>query len=140
MKFRPSSATAKRLGEILADKVPYLDDAVVTYVPTTPARVRERGFDQAMVMAKSVGANRHIPYVSTLKRRTEFHQVGSTRKARLEHMKDAFTVRNQKYIQGKTVLLVDDVLTTGATMESAARSLKMAGVDRVIALVFARAE
>ncbi len=140
MKFRPSSATAKRLGEILAGRVPYLEDAVVTFIPTTSARVRERGFDQAMVMAKSVGATGHISHISTLRRRTKSHQIGSGRKDRLDHMKDAFTVRNKKYIQGKTILLVDDVLTTGATMESAACVLKKAGAGRVVALVFARAE
>lgn len=142
MKYRPSTSTARVVGQISADRLPYIpvDETVVAHIPTTGSRIRERGFDQARIMAKAVANQKKIPYIPLLRRITKSHQVGSGRKERLAHMKDAFLAKNTRYIQNKTVILVDDVLTTGSTMESAAKSLKKAGAKRVVGLVFARAE
>lgn len=142
LKYRPSRSVATNAATLMAWSLPHLDviNTVVVYVPTTPGRVRERAFDQAEALASEIARKKGLSQANCLKRVTNFHQVGSTRKDRFAHMKNAFICVNPNKIVGKTVLLVDDVITTGATLESAARVLKKAGASRVIATVFARAE
>lgn len=142
MKYHPSASSAAEMAELMAKRLPFLerDVTVVVPVPTTASRRRERGFDQAAVMAKGISKITGCRNATLLRRITKSHQVGSGRKARLEHMKDGFRIRNPHLLQDKTVVLVDDVLTTGATLESAARTVNQAGAKKVVAVVFARAE
>ncbi len=142
MKYHPSPSSADRVGEILASKLPYIEssESVVTHIPTTPSRVRERGFDQSHEMAKCLANTRKLHFSTTLRRLTKSHQVGATKTERYKHMVKAFSVKNRQLFKDKTVVLVDDVMTTGATVESAARELKKAGASKVIVAVFARAE
>jgi len=122
--------------------LPYLDRnlTVLVHIPTAPSRVRQRAFDQALEMTRVIRDHSGLTVAQVLRRLNNHHQVGSTRKERIEHMKDALICDKPQLVTGKTVLLVDDVYTTGATMESAARVLKRAGAKRVIGTVFARAE
>ena len=139
-KYRPSSSAAAQLGKILASKLPYLtSDTVVVHIPTTPSRILERGFDQSAVIAQSVAKAKKLMHVSALHRLTKSHQVGSDRDSRILHMKNAFEVKNQSAVHGKTVVLVDDVVTTGATLESAAAVVYAAGASRIIGAIFSRA-
>ena len=140
VKYRPSKSGARRLGVLLARQLPYLDptQTVVTYAPTTPGRVRERGFDQSKVAAWACAKKAAIPPASLLVRESPFHQVGSSGAARLKHMKNGFSITTGAKFAGKDVIIVDDVMTTGATLESAAKVLKKAGAKRVFGLVFAR--
>jgi ComF family protein len=140
-KYRPSISTSRQMGSLLAAKLPYLDPSatVVTFVPTTGGRMRERGFDQAAECAKNIAMAKGLHFASLLLRTTKHHQVGSSRDDRIEHMKEAFKIKNPAKYKGFTVVLVDDVFTTGATIESAARELKKAGVGTVVGAVFARA-
>jgi ComF family protein len=142
IKYGSSRPTSTFVGRLLANKLPYLpgEDVIVTHIPTTPARIRERSFDQSQRIAKAMSASVHLTYARLLYRKTKSHQVGFTRAQRQEHMKQAFGVLHASLIKGKTVLLVDDVLTTGSTLESAAKELKNAGAKRVIGAVFARTE
>ena len=141
-KYGTSPSTCRRMGLIVRTRLPYFegDYTIVTHIPTTPSRVRERGFDQSLELAKSLCVPGNLLHVPLLIRKTRSHQVGSTRKERIEHMQDGFEAINPDFFKGKTVLLVDDVLTTGATMESASRVLKKAGAKRVLGAVFARVE
>jgi predicted amidophosphoribosyltransferase len=109
-------------------------------VPTTPGRVRERGFDQSKTAAKSLARAKKLHFSPTLRRLTKSHQVGAGKKERREHMAGAFVVKNPHLLRDKTVVLVDDVITTGSTVESAAKELKKAGAKKILAVVFARAE
>jgi ComF family protein len=142
MKYHPSASSASEMGELMAKRLPFLERSktVIVPVPTTASRRRERGFDQAAVMAKGVSKITGCRSATVLRRITNSHQVGSGRKARLEHMKDGFRVKSSHLLYGKTVVLVDDVLTTGATLESAAQTVLQAGAKKVVAVVFAIAE
>ncbi len=140
VKYSPSRSGARRLGTIMSLQVPYLDKTttVITNAPTTSSRVRERGFDQSRVMAQSCAAVLGLNYNGLLVRESPYHQVGSSAADRQKHMKHGFSARPGLSLRGKDVLVVDDVMTTGATLESAARALKKAGAKRVFGIVFAR--
>lgn len=138
IKYGPSRSGAVRAGSLLAHRLPYfaLSSVDVIPLPTTHARVRERGFDQAVYMARGVSRILGTSPLVVLQRSGTVHQVGSSQKERLEHMRSAFSLRTSK--MKETALLVDDVLTTGATAESAARLLKRAGYKRVVLAVICR--
>lgn len=111
---------------------------VVTPLPTATSRVRQRGYDQAALIAHDFARTAALPYRETLRRVGQQRQTGSDRKHRVKQMSNAFIVRS--HIEGIThALLIDDVMTTGASLEAAAHTLKKGGVERVSALVFARA-
>ena len=106
--------------------------------PLAPSRLRERGFNQAVVMAKILGARlgiRHSPDAFSKVRETS-PQPGLGRKARLANLRDAF--RCDLHLAGEHVAIVDDVLTTGATADTLARALKAAGASRVSVWAVAR--
>ena len=106
--------------------------------PLAPARLRERGFNQAVVLAKAVGRRlgvRHSPD-ALVKLRETSPQPGLGRKARLANLRDAF--RCDARLAGEHVAIVDDVMTTGATADTVARVLKAAGAARVSVWAIAR--
>lgn len=111
----------------------------VTAVPLHWKRRRERGFDQARAIAyhaSKIAGVRYRPRMLTRNRPTE-SQVGLSKTARVRNIRDAFSARVPKGVQ--TALLVDDIMTTGATISEAARTLRRAGVKKVYAAVVARA-
>ncbi len=112
--------------------------ALLVAPPLTPQRLRERGFNQAVVTAKIVGAHlgiRHSPDAFS-KARDTAPQPGLGRRARLANLRAAF--RCDVRLEGEHVAIVDDVLTTGATAETLARALKAAGAARVSTWAIAR--
>ena len=119
-----------RGAEVLVDA-----DAVVP-VPLHPSRRRERGFNQAADLSRHLG----LPVVPAL-RRVRATAVQATLPAARRHanVRDAFeTTRHARALHGKSVVVVDDVSTTGATLDACARVLKAAGVREVRALTAAR--
>lgn len=116
------------------------EDAVLMPIPTATSRVRQRGYDQAEQISRRLAKLTGRRSVSGLVRYGQQRQTGSSRRERLRQLDGAYSVRTHKISGISSVVLVDDVLTTGATLESAARTLKQAGTKHVSALVFARAE
>ena len=114
-------------------------DAVVP-VPLHWIRERLRGYNQAAVLARAFGRETGLPVLeSALKRRKATKSQTELRRGeRQENVKDAFDARRSEELRGKTILLVDDVCTTGATLEACARALKKGGARRVGALTVAR--
>jgi ComF family protein len=111
-------------------------------VPTTRRRLRERGYNQAEVLASGVADASGSLLVHALFRRDGGEsQVALHPEERRANVKGAFQLRDSeaKWIQGRDVVLVDDVLTTGATACSAAETLCEGGVRSVALLTFARA-
>lgn len=114
---------------------------VLTWVPVHPRRRRERGFDQAEELARSMGSLLEIPVLASLQRtrRTEaMHALGH--EARVENISHAFTVSPEarERLPGHWPILVDDIITTGATLAGCARALSEAGAIAVSAIAVAR--
>ncbi|GAA4456579.1 ComF family protein [Nibrella saemangeumensis] len=110
-------------------------------VPLHPVRERQRGFNQSEWIAKGLSEALKIPVNTTALKRTRF-EASQTRKgkgARWENVKDVFAIADAESIQGKRVILIDDVLTTGATLEACASQLLKAGCASVGVLTLAAA-
>ena len=108
--------------------------AAVTWVPTTAARRRARGFDQSRLLARSVARLLGVPCQSLLRRLNGPAQTGRSALERREGP----ALRARRRLDQATVLLVDDVVTTGATMTAASRRLREAGASEVWGLALAR--
>jgi predicted amidophosphoribosyltransferase len=106
---------------------------VVTWAPTTVARRRQRGFDHAELLARSVARGLSVPARSLLRREPGPPQTGLAAAARRRGPVFAAARR-----ASRSVLLVDDVATTGATLAAAAAALRGAGAQRVVAVTAAR--
>jgi ComF family protein len=109
-------------------------------VPLHSARRRERGFNQAEILAKLIARKRGIPCQPLLKRvRYTTTQTAFDRTERMNNLRDAFVLRKKADVRGLRVLLIDDVLTTGATLSECAHVLRKAGALSVCAATAARA-
>ena len=110
-------------------------------VPLHSSKRQERRFNQSELIARA--ALRHVPSEYELaspvlvRHRQTRSQVGLDREARIENMRDAFRVIDAARIAGRTVIVVDDVMTTGATVSECARVLKRAGAAKVYAATVA---
>ena len=113
---------------------------VIVPVPLHPARQRERGFNQASLLSELLSAQTSIP-VKPLLERTRYTttQTALDRSERMENLHNAFRLRKNADVRGLRVLLVDDVLTTGSTLNECARILKRASAISVHAATAARA-
>jgi len=113
-------------------------NVVITYVPITKKKERERGFNQSEIIAKKLGEKLNLPIVRLLDKIKETSdQVGLSRYERLKNLKGSFAARPW-VDQGQNVLLVDDVYTTGATMEECSRTLKKSGYKNINYFTIAR--
>jgi competence protein ComFC len=113
---------------------------LIVPVPLHPKRKRDRGFNQAELLAVSLGRLIAIPCRKALRRiRATLPQVGLTHSQRLENVHKAFRCSAPQHISKRRILLIDDVMTTGATVECAAQALMDAGALRVSVLTVARA-
>ncbi len=113
-------------------------DYLVVAVPTATSRVRQRSFDHAGLLAKSVARRLRLQSCPALGRIGQARQLGTSRSVRLAQPAGSYFIRDAKAINGRNVLLIDDVLTTGATLQAATSALRRAGAKRVDALVFAK--
>jgi ComF family protein len=113
---------------------------LIVPVPLHPARERERGFNQAALLAELLARQIHLPLRPVLERiRYTTTQTAYDRAERMENLRDAFRLRKNRDVRGLHVLLIDDVLTTGSTLSECARVLKKAGALSVYAATAARA-
>ena len=137
-KFERLRAAYKPLAVAMAETLPYFEDIVVVHIPTAPRRVRQRGYDQAKLLAHEIAKQRGWTHLSLLRRRHSLRQVGASRRQRMRQASAAFEVAPGAAIKGRHVLLVDDVTTSGATLLAAAELVMCAGAAQVDAVVAAK--
>jgi ComF family protein len=112
----------------------------LVFLPLHPWRERWRGFNQAKILAENLSEKIGLPVVKGLERkslRKPQMEIGS-RKERFENIKGSFVICKNYSFENKNIILVDDVLTSGATLREAAKTLKNAGAKSVVGLVLAR--
>ncbi len=126
----------------LIEKGGNFSDFILIPVPLAKRKLKERGFNQAEEISKELSSFLAIPLISNclIKTRETIPQVELATEARKENTKGAFLVKNKDLIKEKKILLVDDIYTTGSTMEECARVLKTAGAKQAWGVVIARAE
>ena len=135
----------RRLLELLLTSLrrPPLDHIdLILPVPLHARRERERGFNQALVLATALSRAALLPmdeHCLVRKTETHMHRGGMDAKARRRSVTGAFTVRHADLIAGRRLLLIDDVFTTGATVSACGAALKTAGASEVLVLTVARA-
>ena len=118
------------------------DVAAVDLVVPMPAKVRhriDRGYNQCEVLASELARRIGRKCRRLVKRQGKFETQSSlTEEERIENVKGTFAVRRPELVRGRTILLVDDIMTTGATLGECARTLKAAGASRVWSVTLAR--
>jgi ComF family protein len=142
-KFQQQPAWARTMAELALQR-PDIAQALHTAdgvlpVPLTASRLAERGYNQSWELVKALQPR--CPLANVLLRLGDApHQTGQGRHARQQHMRDAFAVdpAHLPQLAGQHLLLVDDVMTTGATLSAAADTLLRAGAASVSGLCFAR--
>lgn len=140
-KFKDRPRLASPLAGFLARllREHSLQADLLTFVPLSSRRKRERGYNQAQLLAKSLSLQTGIPWAELLlKVKDTPAQSKLPRQKRLANVKGAFVLKGGIDIKGKRVALVDDVLTTGATAGECARLLKMGGAEEIYILTLAR--
>lgn len=138
LKFNAHRSTSGPIAGMCSAVLPVLHGFTATGLPTNSMHIRQRSFDHTKLIAKRIALTQKLPYYPLLRRVKNVKQTGSSRAERLQHMKNAFEPRSTYAIKGSKILLVDDVMTTGASIEEAARALKKAGAKEVCGIVFAR--
>jgi len=139
LKYDGVTALVPMLSSLLLPRIPVETNAIIAPVPLHSSRQKSRGFNQSELIAKEVSTKLGIAIVLPLKRvKKTRSQVGLSKELRTQNLADAFKCTNPAEIVGKTVFLIDDVVTTGSTFSACATVLKAAGAKRVICLAIAR--
>jgi ComF family protein len=142
LKYRGQSELASGLSHWLIEPAQVFAGIVdvVAPVPLHPRKLRERGYNQSGLLARPVARSLEVPFWPSLLRRPRASaaQVGRGRMARARSLQGAFVASPRAL--GKRVLVVDDVRTTGATLEEARRALREAGAVAVYTLALALAD
>lgn len=141
LKYRDKLFLAKKFAAILSQKAAkeIANCDIVAAVPLHINRLRQRKFNQALLIAKQIAPEKLI-YDLLWKVADKEPQVKLTQKQRQHNLNRAFLVNKnfRKSIKGKKIILIDDVMTTGTTINSCAKELKRRGASKVICLVIAK--
>ena len=141
-KFGDAQIYHIAFGELMAERI-YEDLQgeydVLSWVPLAPDRKKERGYDQVELIARNVSERLLIPLVPLLKKRRGVSAqslTGSPAERRV-NIAGAYRVNDPDAVQGKRVLIIDDVVTSGATLSECAKTLQMAGAKKVLCATLA---
>jgi ComF family protein len=129
----------QRLGETINDDSIFLKFDFLIPVPLHKSRYRERGFNQSDILAEGISKVIGISVLkSVLKRKKNTkNQTNLSREQREENVRGAFVMTEPEMINGKKIILVDDVITTGATLSECARMLKQTGAEKILGMTIA---
>lgn len=135
LKFQEERALARPLGTLMAEAASSLGEELdgVTWVPMSPQKLRRRGYNQSELLAKAVAKELGLPAWDLLEQVRETDtQHNLTRAQRADNVRGAY--RTKSAALGKRLLLVDDIVTTGATLRACAQGLYGAGAQKVCAV------
>jgi ComF family protein len=142
-KYNSKTSLSKTFVPLMIDfidrhHVPLQKFNLISPVPLHPARLRERGYNQSALLSLALGRHYGILHTENLLLRQKMTQTQTElgAKQRWTNMDGAFRIKNPSDLEGKNVMLVDDLYTTGATVHSAAETLKKAGAAQVGVLTF----
>ena len=144
-KFKGSRGYAKTYGRLVAQCVrEHLAGRydLITWVPLSPERLKQRGYDQAMLLASAAALELGDVAVETLRKvRNAGAQssLGKDDSARRANVLGAYQVVDPELVEGRRILLIDDIITTGSTISECARTLRFAGCADVVCATLARA-
>ncbi len=142
-KYAPLSRPLARFADscLAADRTLWENADLLVPVPLHPSRRRERGFNQARLLARDLGARRGVNVLTgaLVKTRNRPAQAGLRAADRERNVRSAYGVKHTDKVRNRTLILVDDVTTTGATIRECARVLKNAGAREVRAITLAQA-
>jgi len=146
LKFAHQRAAVLPLADLMAETLlTFIPETEVTRknylvvpIPTATSRVRQRSFDHTEHLAARLSKILNLSANTTLKRLGQSRQVGAKREIRAKQAAGNYYIFNASAIRGRHILLIDDVLTTGATLRAATAALRKAGAKTVDALVFAK--
>ena len=126
LKYQSKPAYARILAELLADKLDLAGVEAIVAVPLYLTRFRDRGFNQAELIAESLAKVLNIPLIKQAVSRVKDtpSQTHLNARQRRSNLKNAFEVNADRFVDYKNVALLDDVITTGATMQSLAQNIK----------------
>ena len=146
IKYSNKFAVGKRLGDIIADKcgreIISWNIDLISPVPLHQLKKVNRGYNQSFYLAKGLGKSLNIKVSQRLLKREKFTQTQTalTLMERQENVGNAFKIRKKGIVKGKNILIIDDVITTGATVNECARVLKEAGANKIYVCSSAIAE
>lgn len=129
LKYEENTSKAESLARMMMNELRHRDACdIVTWAPTTVMRRQNRGFDQSELIARHLAAIAGVKHARLLRRSNEGRQTGSGREERLA--RPSFVARPR--LQDKYIWVIDDVMTTGATLRASAEALVRAGAGRVL--------
>jgi ComF family protein len=136
LRYPLALLTVERMSGFLEDFGPHL----IVPVPLHRSRLRQRGFNQAVLLGKELSRQLSLPMTpdALVRTRQTAPQIELSATERRLNVKGAFSVKRPDHIAGRRILLLDDVMTTGSTMDECAKELKKAGAEVVIAATIAR--
>lgn len=143
-KYAGRTYLGHTLGSLLArfadQWLPEAENPLIMPIPLHPRKLRERGFNQSQLLARQVALRTgfELDFLTLRRIRYTLPQAGLKGSERRKNVRRAFELTDQKAVKGRTVLLVDDVATTGSTLNECAMVVNRAGAEQVICLVLAR--
>ncbi len=144
LKYFGKKSLGYKLGVLLAECMAnnnFVNFDFIIPVPLHPAKKRLRGYNQSEIIAKAVSHyfKKELLNKILVRRTNTKSQTNLTKIERVENVKNAFKVKNREKIRGKSILLIDDVITTGSTLSECARMLLQNGAGKIFASTLARA-
>lgn len=141
-KFRNGNYIGQQIAANLKDRILSWQPSFIIPVPLHSLKKAERGYNQSYYIAKGISSVLKIPVKQNIIKRNRYTQTQTklNMDERRENMRNAFLLRNNKVIKSSRIILLDDVITTGATVSECGRILKENGADKVFALSAAIAD
>jgi ComF family protein len=138
-KFETKRSAGIEIAKYINDDLPMFDkDYIVTWVPTTPNRIRHNGYDHSYLIAKNFAKLRGLTYRKLINKKIDTPLHNLKKQERINAIKDYYEKNKLAIEKNSKIILIDDIATTGTTINYVSKLLKKSGAQEVIACVFAK--